>query len=228
MTANTLAAVLNSAGISMYENGQMKGTTQILTDIGKVWDSLSDNKKNQIAYQLGGTQQYSNVAALMAGFAETDENGQTLMEKYLQLADESGNIVDEKYVDQADSLTAALTNLSNAFNALTASVTDSEAIKGFVNVLATAIEGVGKLNNALGGIPSLLATIGIAAFALKAILGTSLLPIIGTIGSLLAIGYLTNSNSNSTSTTSNISTTSVAQKKTKQKLMKTTKRQRVY
>ena len=218
MTANTLAAVLNSAGISMYENGQMKGTTQILTDIGKVWDSLSDNKKNQIAYQLGGTQQYSNVAALMAGFAETDENGQTLMEKYLQLADESGNIVDEKYVDQADSLTAALTNLSNAFNALTASVTDSEAIKGFVNVLATAIEGVGKLNNALGGIPSLLATIGIAAFALKAILGTSLLPIIGTIGSLLAIGYLTNSNSNSTSTTSNISTTSVAQKKNKTKI----------
>lgn len=218
MTANTLAAVLNSAGISMYENGQMKGTTQILTDIGKVWDSLSDNKKNQIAYQLGGTQQYSNVAALMAGFSETDENGQTLMEKYLQLADESGNIVDEKYVDQADSLTAALTNLSNAFNALTASVTDSEAIKGFINVLATAVEGVGKLNSALGGVPSLLATIGIAAFALKAILGTSLLPIIGTIGSLLAIGYLTNSNSNSTSTTSNISTTSVDQEKNKTKI----------
>ena len=218
MTANTLAAVLNSAGISMYENGQMKGTTQILTDIGKVWDSLSDNKKNQIAYQLGGTQQYSNVAALMAGFSETDENGQTLMEKYLQLADESGNIVDEKYVDQADNLTAALTNLSNAFNALTASVTDSEAIKGFINVLATAVEGVGKLNSALGGVPSLLATIGIAAFALKAILGTSLLPIIGTIGSLLAIGYLTNSNSNSTSTTSNISTTSVAQEKNKTKI----------
>lgn len=218
MTANTLAAVLNSAGISMYENGQMKSTTQILTDIGKVWDSLSDNKKNQIAYQLGGTQQYSNVAALMAGFSETDENGQTLMEKYLQLADESGNIVDEKYVDQADSLTAALTNLSNAFNALTASVTDSEAIKGFINVLATAVEGVGKLNSALGGVPSLLATIGIAAFALKAILGTSLLPIIGTIGSLLAIGYLTNSNSNSTSTTSNISTTSVAQEKNKTKI----------
>lgn len=218
MTANTLAAVLNSAGISMYENGQMKSTTQILTDIGKVWDSLSDNKKNQIAYQLGGTQQYSNVAALMAGFSETDENGQTLMEKYLQLADESGNIVDEKYVDQADNLTAALTNLSNAFNALTASVTDSEAIKGFINVLATAVEGVGKLNSALGGVPSLLATIGIAAFALKAILGTSLLPIIGTIGSLLAIGYLTNSNSNSTSTTSNISTTSVAQEKNKTKI----------
>lgn len=218
MTANTLAAVLNSAGISMYENGQMKGTTQILTDIGKVWDSLSDNKKNQIAYQLGGTQQYSNVAALMAGFSETDENGQTLMEKYLQLADKSENIVDEKYVDQADSLTAALTNLSNAFNALTASVTDSEAIKGFINVLATAVEGVGKLNSALGGVPSLLATIGVAAFALKAILGTSLLPIIGTIGSLLAIGYLTNSNSNSTSTTSNISTTSVAQEKNKTKI----------
>lgn len=218
MTANTLAAVLNSAGISMYENGQMKSTTQILTDIGKVWDSLSDNKKNQIAYQLGGTQQYSNVAALMAGFSETDENGKTLMEKYLQLADESGNIVDEKYADQADSLTAALTNLSNAFNALTASVTDSEAIKGFVNVLATAVEGVGKLNSALGGVPSLLATIGIAAFALKAILGTSLLPIIGTIGSLLAIGYLTNSNSNSTKTTSNISTTSVVQEKNKTKI----------
>ena len=166
MTATTLAAVLNSAGISMYENGQMKGTTQILTDIGKVWDSLSDNKKNQIAYQLGGTQQYSNVAALMAGFSETDENGQTLMEKYLQLADESGNIVDEKYVDQADSLTAALTNLSNAFNALTSSVTDSEAIKGFINVLATAVEGVSELNSALGGVPSLLAAIGIAAVAL--------------------------------------------------------------
>lgn len=187
MTANTLAAVLNSAGISMYENGQMKGTTQILTDIGKVWDSLSDNKKNQIAYQLGGTQQYSNVAALMAGFSETDENGQTLMEKYLQLADESGNIVDEKYVDQADSLTAALTNLSNAFNALTASVTDSEAIKGFINVLATAVEGVGKLNSALGGVPSLLAAIGVAAAALYTH------PLIaGILTAIAGLGYIYN------------------------------------
>lgn len=187
MTANTLAAVLNSAGISMYENGQMKSTTQILTDIGKVWDSLSDNKKNQIAYQLGGTQQYSNVAALMAGFSETDENGKTLMEKYLQLADESGDIVDEKYADQADNLTAALTNLSNAFNVLTASVTDSEAIKGFVNVLATAVEGVGKLNSALGGVPSLLVAIGVAAAALYAH------PLIaGILTAIAGLGYIFN------------------------------------
>lgn len=187
MTANTLAAVLNSAGINMYENGQMKSTTQILTDIGKAWDSLSDNKKNQIAYQLGGTQQYSNVAALMAGFSETDENGQTLMEKYLRLADESENVVDEKYADQADSLTAALTNLSNAFNALTASVTDSEAIKGFVNVLATAVEGVGKLNSALGGVPSLLAAIGMAAAALYAH------PLIaGILTAIAGLGYIYN------------------------------------
>ena len=186
MTANTLAAVLNSAGISMYENGQMKSTTQILTDIGKVWDSLSDNKKNQIAYQLGGTQQYSNVAALMAGFSETDENGQTLMEKYLQLADESGNIVDEKYVDQADSLTAALTNLSNAFNALTASVTDSEAIKGFINMLAIALEGVAGLNTALSGVPALIAGIGVALVALSTIFSTH--PVIA--GALATIGAL--------------------------------------
>lgn len=186
MTANTLAAVLNSAGISMYENGQMKGTTQILTDIGKVWDNLSDNKKNQIAYQLGGTQQYSNVAALMAGFSETDENGQTLMEKYLQLADESGNIVDEKYVDQADNLTAALTNLSNAFNALTSSVTDSEAIKGFVNMLAIALEGVAGLNTALSGVPALIAGIGVALVALSTIFSTH--PVIA--GALATIGAL--------------------------------------
>lgn len=191
MTANTLAAVLNSAGISMYENGQMKGTTQILTDIGKVWDSLSDNKKNQIAYQLGGTQQYSNVAALMAGFSETDENGQTLMEKYLQLADESGNIVDEKYVDQANSLTAALTNLSNAFNALTASVTDSEAIKGFVNVLADAISGVATLNDSLLGIPGVLATIGVAALALSSLIkfDPTLLAVFAAIAAIGAVGW---------------------------------------
>lgn len=191
MTANTLAAVLNSAGISMYENGQMKGTTQILTDIGKVWDSLSDNKKNQIAYQLGGTQQYSNVAALMAGFSETDENGQTLMEKYLQLADESGNIVDEKYVDQADNLTAALTNLSNAFNALTSSVTDSEAIKGFINVLADAINGVATLNDSLLGIPGVLATIGVAALALSSLIkfDPTLLAVFAAIAAIGAVGW---------------------------------------
>lgn len=191
MTANTLAAVLNSAGISMYENGQMKGTTQILTDIGKVWDSLSDNKKNQIAYQLGGTQQYSNVAALMAGFSETDENGQTLMEKYLQLADESENIVDEKYVDQADSLTAALTNLSNAFNALTSSVTDSEAIKGFVDILADAINGVATLNDSLLGIPGVLATIGVAALALSSLIkfNPTLLAVFAAIAAIGAVGW---------------------------------------
>lgn len=191
MTANTLAAVLNSAGISMYENGQMKGTTQILTDIGKVWDSLSDNKKNQIAYQLGGTQQYSNVAALMAGFSETDENGQTLMEKYLQLADESGNIVDEKYVDQADSLTAALTNLSNAFNALTSSVTDSGAIKGFLDVIAGLIDGITNLNEALGGAPALVLALSAAMMALSA--NPAVLAIVGIAAAIGAVGMVANS-----------------------------------
>lgn len=127
----------------------------------------------------------------MAGFSETDENGQTLMEKYLQLADESGNIVDEKYVDQADSLTAALTNLSNAFNALTASVTDSEAIKGFVNVLADAISGVATLNDSLLGIPGVLATIGVAALALSSLIkfDPTLLAVFAAIAAIGAVGW---------------------------------------
>lgn len=198
MTASTLAAVLNSAGVSMYDqNHQQKSSTEVLTDLGKVWDGLSDAKKNQIAYQLGGTEQYSNVLAMMSAFSEVDENGQTLMEKYLQLANGSEGIVDEKYSDQMDSLSAALTNLTNSFDNLIASITDTGALTGFLNIIAGLIDGITSFNEVLGGAPALVLALGTALTVLSAnpVVGAIVAGVaaIGAVGNLLKMASDSNS-----------------------------------
>lgn len=151
ISQSALSSVLTSVGVRMYdEDLQQRGSVEILTDLGKVWDDLSDTKKNQIAYQMAGTEQYSNFIALMSGFSEQDENGQTLMEKYLELAKDSDGIVDSKYQDQMESLAASFTNLTNSFNNLVASLTDTGIIQTVVNGFSTILDVVTNIINVIG------------------------------------------------------------------------------
>lgn len=175
------------------------GTDGILSGNTKQYQAEKAKLDELESKYLGGTEQYSNVLAMMSAFSEVDENGQTLMEKYLQLANGSEGIVDEKYSDQIDSLSAALTNLKNSFDNLIASITDTEALTGFLNVITELIDGITNFSEALGGAPALILALGAAMTALSenpvvfAIAGIA--AAIGVIGTLFKLGNGTNAQS---------------------------------
>lgn len=164
MSASSLATSLKAAGIEVVE-----GVTDQFREIAKHWDDLTDMQKNQIAYELGGTQQYSNVVSVIDAFAEKDEvTGESQIDKYLRLQEESDGAVDEKYDIYEESLAAKTTELSNAFNNLVAAVfgitnegNAAESVLGnFVDMLVFCVEGLEKLAPIITG---LLAALAIAA-----------------------------------------------------------------
>lgn len=149
MNLSSLATVLKSVGIKVVD-----GVTDQFREIAAHWDDLTDMQKNQIAYELGGTQQYSNVVAVVEAFAEKDEiTGESQIDKYLRLQEESEGAVSEKYDIYEESLTAKTTDLSNAFNNLVAAVAGittegnaaGSALGIFIDALTFCIEGLEKI-----------------------------------------------------------------------------------
>lgn len=183
------ARVLSSIGVETYrkQDGSIDAY-DILSQIGMVWNDLSDAKRNQVVYVLGGAEQFSNVAALMQGFAETDENGNNLMQQYMDIAKESDGITDKKYANYIDSLAASMESFRSSFDAFINSVTESDFVINFFDYLSSSVSGITKLNEALFKIPSTLAMIAAGALAITA-LTPGLRELVAIIAAISAVGY---------------------------------------
>ena len=163
------ALTLRAVGVETADaEGNLRSVYDILTDIGKVWTSLNDAQKQSVIYTIGSTEQYSNVATLIEAFSETDELGNNLMDKYLQITENANGITNEKYTHQAESLAASLTNVKNSFDSLIESIKGTEFITDGLDYISNAINGIEKINEALGGWPITLTLITAAVVALTA------------------------------------------------------------
>lgn len=160
--------VLKSNGIEIFENGEMRNVTKILSEIGEQWENFDDITKADIAYALGGTEQFSNVTALIEGFSEEDEiTGENLIQKYIEMARNSDGITDEKYQHQIESLDGALTNLTTTFQQLVESVSDVGAFAELINIIADGVTGFTLLNEETDGAIGRMAIITGLMLALK-------------------------------------------------------------
>ena len=184
--------LLKNAGIEIFDNGDMRSVTNILSEIGALWEGFDDKTKQDIAYALGSTEQFSNVMALMQGFSETDETGQNLMQKYLNLADASDGITDEKYIHQIESLDGAMSNLQTTFDRLINSTDVSGGFVSILNFVADSIDGFTSLNEITEGFISTIITLGVALTSIAGLAKTNpwLLAIMGIAAGAMAIGKI--------------------------------------
>lgn len=188
ISASQQARVLSSLGIQVYDrkDGSIDAFNT-LSQVGAMWNELSDAERNQVAFALGGSEQFSNVAALMQGFAETDENGQNLLQKYLEIAENSAGVTDEKYAHYLDGLAASMDGFRASFDAMIESATDSAPIVAFFDFLTSSASGITQLNEATNSLLSTLMLVGgvIAAFITMA---TPLKAVLAVLGGIMAIG----------------------------------------
>lgn len=184
--------LLKNAGIEIYDNNDMRSVTKILSEIGALWEGFDDKTKQDIAYALGGTEQFSNVMALMQGFSETDETGQNLMQKYLNLADASDGITDEKYIHQIESLDGAMSNLQTTFDRLINSTDIGGGFVSILNFVADGIDGFTSLNEITEGFISTIITLGVVLTSIAGLAKTNpwLLAIMGIAAGAMAIGKI--------------------------------------
>lgn len=107
------------------DNDTFKDTYQILGELSRVWEDLSDTTQANITELIGGKRNANIVSALLENFSVAE----AAMEKSAQAAG-SALIENEKYLD---SIAGRISIFQAAFETLSSSLIDSGWVKAFVD-----------------------------------------------------------------------------------------------
>lgn len=161
------------------QEGQMRSTYDIMSQIGEVWGDLNETEQTALATQLAGKTQFevfSNVmknweSAVRATKTAQDAQGSSLRENARYL----------------DSIEGKIQNFQSAWEQLSYHLVSSDTIKGFVDLGTAAIQTIDSIVQALDKLPGKYSgTIGLLATALGSIYGGKKLT--GIAKGLLGIG----------------------------------------
>lgn len=153
MDVNRVEKALGNIGVELRDQeGQFRDLEDVLTEVGKKWDTLNKNQQANVAVALAGTRQQSRLIAMMQDFDRT-----------LELVDISANSYGATMAQSAkymEGLSAKMTLLTNAWQQLITTVTDSEIIIKIVEILTGLVNGVANILSNTGLLVTLLTTIG--------------------------------------------------------------------
>lgn len=178
---NTIAAnivankdALKDFGIEVEgTDGQLRSTFDVLQDLSKVWDDLSDSTRVTLGTTLAGKNQYKVLASVMTNFATASEAAATALHSTGSAAEENA-----KYME---SIEARVTAVSSAFQQMALKVVDSDTVKGILDVVKAFAE-LGSTNVG-SAITQIILLSGVSWGGLQ-LLGQSILP--GIIGGFKA------------------------------------------
>lgn len=162
---SNVETVLGSLGIKLRNSEKdWRSFQDVLDDVAARWDEYSDTQRRAIANAFGMTRQQEKFLVLMENYGDA-----------LKLADVAANsagLATEKYGTYMDGLEAHLNSLTAAFESLSSTILNSDAIKVFIDGLTSAVTVIEKVISTLGTLPTLIGTIGVgfAAFG-KGIVG---------------------------------------------------------
>ena len=139
-TGKKLIEIFEGLNIALFDQeGQIRSTYDILSDLAGKWQGLSKNEQEYIALTSAGANQLNNFLALMNGF-------NTALDANKVALNSAGSAVqeNEKYMN---SLTAKVSQFKSAWEAFSNSVVNSDLVKGIIN-LGTGVLKI--LNTDLG------------------------------------------------------------------------------
>ena len=159
---NRVDTALQNVGVSLMDtNGQFRDLEDVLTDLGKKWDTLNVNQQANVAVALAGTRQQSRLIAMMQDFDRT-----------LELVDISANSYGATMAQSADymeGLGASTTQLTTAVQTLITNLTNSEFIIGVIDKLKEDIQFITDNTWILIGLVAILGIKGLETLSTKMI-----------------------------------------------------------
>lgn len=154
-TLGKYSAALDAVGISIKnQNGELRNMDDILDDMGTKWDTLNKDQQVALAQTVAGTRQYTQLVALMDNWDFMKEN--------LMVAKGSEGELQKQADIYAESWKAAKERVKASAQAIYSDLIDDDFFIGLNNTLATALSGLDKFIDAIGGIPGVLGLVGIA------------------------------------------------------------------
>lgn len=126
-TGKKLTEIYNGLNISLYDNeGQMRSSYDILSDLSTKWDSLSKNQQNYIALTSAGSNQLNAFLALMNNFGHATEATETALNSAGSASRENARYM--------ESLQAKIQALKAEFQEFSTKVLSSDFVKALLEV----------------------------------------------------------------------------------------------
>ena len=144
---NKVDKALKSVGISLTDtNGEVRDLSNVLDELGGIWDTLNRNQKSYLATAIAGTRQQSRFYALMNDYERT-----------LQLVAEGSNSAgkaQQQFALYSNSLEASTQRLNNEwekfFNKITSGNGLIKNFNDFLTFTMKIINNIGPIGTALG------------------------------------------------------------------------------
>lgn len=129
-------ALKDYAGISTMENGELRKASDILGDLAEKWDTLTETQQAAIAEAVAGKRQANILMALMGDWGSYEK----MLDEYQNAAGTAAR-ENEIYMDSWEAKTK---QVSAAWNELIASIVDTDAIRGLLDL---GVDLLGLLQN---------------------------------------------------------------------------------
>ncbi len=148
---NNVETQLAYVGIALKDaNGELRSTQDVLDELGKKWDTLNSNQQAAIAKALAGTRQQSRLIAMMSDYERVTE--------LQQVAERSQGATAAQMETYMGGMEAAMNKLSNAWEQVTTTITNSDVIVGIINVLTNAMNLMSDIVGNTSGMVALIGT----------------------------------------------------------------------
>ena len=157
-TLNKYSEALDKVGISIFDqSGEIKNMDNILDEMADKWVKLNKDQQLALAQTVAGTRQYNQLISLMDNWDAGDSD--SMVANLETAANSSGEL--QKQADiYAESWEAARDRVTAAAENIYEKILDDDFFIDFLGGLENAIDGVGNLIDAFGGLKGVLFTVG--------------------------------------------------------------------
>lgn len=144
-TSKLRDAVGGLSGVDiMIDDSTFKSTYDILGEIAKVWDKLSDKSRASLLEIIAGKNRANVVSSILNNWKSV-ESAMGTMTKASKTAEKELGIVN-------DSIEGRLAKLSSTFESLSSSFIKSDDLKNVISFLTTILDTIQKVTDKVGGL----------------------------------------------------------------------------
>ena len=154
-----ILALTNQKVDIMADDATFKSTYQIIKELSKEWDNITDIDKATILKEIGGKRNANAVSALITNFKDAEKAATTA-------AESSGSALkeNEKYLN---SIQGKMDQLKATFEDLSRKALSSEFVKGIVDSGSSLLNILDKITETIGGLPAVATAAMIAIQAMS-------------------------------------------------------------
>ena len=146
---------LRGIGVEVRDSANdFRDMSDIMSDIGEKWDSLTDVQKQNVGFEVAGTRQLNVLNSLFGSWEQYEE--------IMGNIDQRSGTTLKNQEEYADSLAGHLGDISATMESIWNNVFESEGFKDMLDILNDILGVIESITGALGGWGTLGAIGGIA------------------------------------------------------------------